>query len=183
MTNGRDTALMVGIFDDPRDIVRAAKMVRKSGWRKWDCHTPYAVHGLQAAMGETMSMIPFFVLFAGFVGAASAKLMQWWMSAWDFPLIIGGKPLFSIPAFVPITFEVFVLFGATTAFLCILAFCGLGHWHTPLYQAGVMEQVTSNRFAIVMELSDPDIDEARARKILEEAGCKLVIRVDGSDEA
>lgn len=173
---------MVGLFDEPEEIVRAAALVHESGWKRWDCHTPYAVHGLEEAMGEGMSMIPFFVLFAGFIGAALGKLMQWWMSAWNYPLIVGGKPLFSIPAFVPITFELFVLFGAITGFVCIIRYCRLGHWHTPLYQAGIMEQVTSNRFAMVMELGDEGFDAERAREILEKAECKEVVGVYGGGD-
>ena len=91
-----------GLFDDPNRLVEAAAKVRDAGWKQWDCHTPYPVHGLDRAMGLRPSPIPYICLAGGFAGAALAMWTQWWMSAVDYPVRIGGKPLFSWPAFTPI---------------------------------------------------------------------------------
>ncbi|MEW6074036.1 MAG: DUF3341 domain-containing protein [Planctomycetota bacterium] len=164
----------VGLFDDPQDLVRAAAAVRDAGFRKWDCHTPYPVHGLDRAMGIGSSPIPLICLSAGFVGLGAALLMQWWMSAVDYPVRIGGKPLFSWPAFVPIVFEVFVLFAALATMGSLVHFCRLGRWHSPLHDSGVMAEVTSHRFAVVLEVQDAQYTAERASTVLREAGCRNI---------
>jgi hypothetical protein len=156
--------------------------VRGAGWQRWDCHTPYPVHGLDAAMGVRESFIPFLTVSAGLFGVLFAKAMQWYMSDYDYPLMIGGKPLFSLPAFVPITFELFVLFGALTTFACILIFCRLGKWHSPLHDAGVMRDVTCNRFAIYLDATDSHFDKTETRRFLEEIGCEDIRTAECPDE-
>ena len=163
---------MVGLFDDATSLVRAAEKVRDKGYRKWDCHTPYPVHGLDRAMGLKTSPVPYITLTAGFIGVGVALLMQWWMSAVDYPVRIGGKPLFSWPAFVPITFELFVLFAACATMGSIFFFCKLFRWHSPLHDSGVMKDVTTTRFAVVLGADDPQYSEDRAKGLLEESGCE-----------
>lgn len=162
---------MAGLFDDPSALVKAAEKVRDAGYSKWDCHTPYPVHGLDRAMGLRRSPVPTLCLAAGFVGVGAALLMQWWMSAVDYPVRIGGKPLFSWPAFVPITFEMFVLFAALTCMASVILFCRLGRWHSPLHDSGIMPEVTSNRFAVVLCREDNKFSEKSASELLAGAGC------------
>ena len=180
------TVGVVGLFDDVDLLVGAAEKVRDAGYEKWDCHTPYPVHGLDAAMGLKPSPIPYVCLGAGFVGAGVAMLMQWWMSAVDYPVRIGGKPMFSWPAFVPVTFELFVLFAAIATFGGMIALCRLGRWHSPLHDSGVMAEVTSTRFAVVLGADDEKFDEEAAKQLLTDAGCEdvrpLVERIE-EDEA
>ncbi len=165
---------MIGLFDDPDELIAAAERVRDAGYRKWDCHTPYPVHGLDDAMGLKPSPMPYICLGAGAVGASAAMLMQWWMSAVDYPVRIGGKPLFSWPAFVPITFELFVLFAALATMGGMIALCKLGRWASPLHDNGVMQEVTTNRLGVVLDAADEAFTEAEARRMLEEAGCRDV---------
>lgn len=177
---------LVGLFDDPAMLVEAASAVRDAGFRKWDCHTPYPVHGLDGAMGIRRSPIPMICLGAGFVGAGAALLMQWWMSAVDYPVRIGGKPLYSWPAFVPIVFELFVLFAALATTGGVLFLCRLLRWHSPLRDSGLMHHVTSDRFAVVLEAGDERYTEQGARELLERAGCTeihpLLEDAEGTDE-
>ena len=107
---------MIGLFDDPDSLITAAEAARDAGYTKWDCHTPYPVHGLDDAMGLKPSPMPYITLIAGFIGAGLAMYMMYWMSAVDYPIRIGGKEYFSWPAFIPITFEGFVLFAAPATF-------------------------------------------------------------------
>jgi len=165
---------VVGLFDDTESLTHAAEAVRDAGYRKWDCHTPYPVHGLDRAMGIKASPIPTICLMAGFTGVGVALLMQWWMSAVDYPVRIGGKPLFSWPAFVPITFELFVLFAALATMGSILVFCRLGRWHSPLHDSGVMREVTGHRFAVVLGAEDPLFSENEATDLLQRTGCRDV---------
>jgi len=171
MSEKTKTVGTVGLFDEPNELVRAAAAVRDAGFSKWDCHTPYPVHGLDRAMGIKTSPIGIICLASGFVGIGVAVLMQWWMSAVDYPVRIGGKPMFSWPAFVPITFEMFVLFAALATMGSMLWFTKLGRWHSPLHDTGVMHEVTSNRFAVVLEAKDEKYSEEKATQLLTEAGC------------
>ena len=182
MVDSRKLVGMVGLYDDPDSLVHAASRVREIGFRKWDCHTPYPVHGLDGAMGIKSSPIPYFCLTAGFVGVGVALLMQWWMSAVDYPVRIGGKPLFSWPAFVPITFELFVLFAAIATFVSMLLFCRLGRWHSPLHDSGVMAEVVSHRFGVVLSAEDSLFSEETAEGLLKETGCKDIRPLYEADE-
>lgn len=162
----------VGVFEDSRALVKAAERVRLAGYQKWDCHTPYPVHGLDDAMGVKPSLIPAICLAAGFAGIGAALLMQWWMSAVDYPVRIGGKPLWSWPAFVPITFEFFVLFAALSTMGAMLFFCRLGTYHSRLHDSKVMDLATSDRFLIVIDGEDPQYTPERTRVLLEKSGCR-----------
>lgn len=174
MSDRRKTVGAVGLYDTPEDLLRAAEAVRDAGYRKWDCHTPYPVHGLDRAMGLRESPIPYLTLGAGFVGVAAALLLQWWMSVVDYPVRIGGKPLWSWPAFVPITFELFVLFAGLATMGSVFVFCRLGRWHSPLHDSGVMAEVTSHRYAVVLDEADELYSEEKARELLESTGCQDV---------
>lgn len=162
---------MIGFHDDPDGIIKAAETVRDEGYDKWDCHTPYPVHGLDDAMGLKDTPMAYICLISGGVGAGAAMLMQWWMSVVDYPVRIGGKPLFSWPAFVPITFEFFVLFAALATMGGLFVLCKLGRWHSPLHDSGVMEQVTSRRFGVVLDAEDEKFTEENAKALLAKAGC------------
>lgn len=174
MAESKQQAGLVGLFDNPDTLLQAARRVRDAGYRKWDCHTPYPVHGLDQAMGLAESPVPTICLTAGFLGVGAALLMQWWMDAVDYPIRIGGKPLFSWPAFVPITFELFVLFAALATMASILIFGKLGRWHSPLHDSDVMREITSDRFALVLDGSDPRYAADDATSLLADAGCQDV---------
>ncbi len=171
---GRSKVGLIGLFDTAEQLLTAAREVRDAGYRQWDCHTPYPVHGLDAAMGLRESPIPYFTIGAGFVGGAVAMLMQWWMNAVSYPLHVGGKPLFTWPAFVPITFELFVLFAALTTTVALVVACKLWRWHHPLHDSGVMAEVTTTRFALVLMAADPKFDWETAETLLTTQGCQDV---------
>ena len=125
-------------------------------------------------MGVKESRLAFYALCAGGAGAVLALLMQWWMSAVDYPVRVGGKPFFSWPAFVPVTFEVFVLFSAlATAALGVLM-CGLLRWHSPLHDTGVAADLAGRRFGLVVMADDPLFRDGQVRKLLERADCRDV---------
>ncbi len=174
MSESKKLVGVIGLFDDPDSLITAAETVRDAGYRRWDCHTPYPVHGLDDAMGLKPSPMSYICLGAGALGASAAMLMQWWMSAVDYPVRIGGKPMFSWPAFIPITFELFVLFAALATMGGIVVLCRLGKWHSPLHDSGVMVDVTSRRYAVVLSERDELFSEAAATKLLAEAGCNDV---------
>ena len=162
---------VIGLYDDPDSLISAAETVRDAGYKNWDCHTPYPVHGLDDAMGLKPSPMPYITLGMGAVGVGLAVLMQWWMSAVDYPVRIGGKEYFSWPAFIPITFEVFTLLAAISTFVGMFILCKLGRWHSPLHDSGVMVEVTTSRHGVVLGSDDALFSEESARALLEGTGC------------
>ncbi|UCE61308.1 MAG: DUF3341 domain-containing protein [Phycisphaerales bacterium] len=169
-----NTVGMVGLFDDPDALIRAAERVRDEGFTRWDCHTPFPVHGLDRAMGLKSSPVPTLALAAGFVGLLTAVALTGGLNVIDYPIRIAGKPIFSWQAFVPIYFELFVLFAALTLMASLFLFCGLGRWHSPLHDSDIMKHVTGHRFAIVLEATDRCYSEQNVRALLEETGCRDV---------
>ena len=92
-------------FETAGELLSAAEKVRDAGFKNWDCFTPFPVHGLDDAMGMGPTKLPLLVLVGGASGAFLGMLMQWWMNTIDYPLIISGKPMWSIPANIPVGFE------------------------------------------------------------------------------
>ncbi len=157
-------------FDNVDALVAAAGRVRDAEYTNWDVHSPFPVHGLDDAMGIRATMLPYIVFMAGAAGAAGALLLQWWTNAFDYPLIISGKPLFSLPANIPVTFELTILLGAITAFVGMLALNGLPQLYHPVFCSKRFRRVTTDRFFIAIEASDPAFDEEQTRAFLGSLG-------------
>jgi hypothetical protein len=166
-------------FASPQDLVRAAARVRDAGYTKWDAHTPFPVHGLDGAMGIRTTRLPFFVLAAGVVGTASGLLMQWWMNAIDYPLIISGKPFNSLPADIPVTFELTVLLASLTAFIGMLVLNALPRFHHPLFRNVAFRRATTDAFFLAIEATDPRFDLERTEQLLVLEHATRVFPVEG----
>ncbi len=164
-------------FTDQQGLLEAAQGVREAGLRRTDCFSPYPVHGMERALGIRNTPLPWLVLFAGFAGCVVALLMQWWTNAVDYPFLISGKPLFSLPANIPVTFELIVLFSAFTAFFAVLALNGLPRFHNPLFQHERFRRASSDRFFILVEASDPQFDAIRLRELFQSHGAVSVEQV------
>lgn len=162
-----------GLFDTPDSITHAAEEAVKEGYTKFDVNTPYPVHGMESAMKLKPSLIGLVTLFVGLSGAAFAFMFMYWVSVVDYPLIIGGKPFFSWPAFIPVTFEVTVLSAAvgTVAVLIALFFKFPNNAH-PLHDTNYMKHVSSDRFGLNVTAIDPLFDESKVRDFLSRAGAK-----------
>ncbi len=179
-TGGETTKQLYGLlaeFEDVNDFALAAERVRDAGYGKWDCHSPFPVHGLDGAMGIRSTILPYLVFGAAVTGAGLAMLMQWWMNAVDYPIIISGKPLFSIPANIPVTFELTILFGALTAFVGMLALNGLPQPYHPLFASERFRRATQDRFFIAIEAGDPKFDLEQTRALLTSLGSEVVEEV------
>ena len=157
-------------YESAAALYRACEEVRDAGYTRWDAHTPYPVHGLERAMGLPASRLPWIVLIMGLAGAASAMALQWWVHTQAYPLVISGKPLFSWQAFVPVTFEVGVLFGALGAVLGMLAMNRLPMHHHPLFDVGRFERASDDRFFITIEAWDRRFDARATKGLLESTG-------------
>ena len=138
--------IVVGIFEGPEDLLRAANQAREKGYKNLDAYTPYPLHGLKEALGLKFSWVPYATLVAGFSGAGLIYLFMYWVSVINWPVNVGGKPLHSWPAFIPITFEGGVLLGGVTTFLALLIACGL-----PKFKPVIIDpNLTNDRFALVI---------------------------------
>src|SRR5512140_1072741 len=147
--------LFVGVFERGDDVVKAVTESRRRGFKVVDVYAPYAVHGLEEAMGLAPSRIPWIVFVIGLIGAGLKVWFEFWTTAVDWPLNVGGKPYNSLPAFVPVTFEVMVLFAATGAVLSFLIVCRL---YPGKRSRLPVRGVTDDRFALVLEESDSTFD-------------------------
>ena len=169
---------IIAEFGTPSDLYQACERVRDAGFTRWDAHTPFPVHGLEKAMGLRRSPLPWIILVAGLTGAGLGFLLQVWVHASAAPLVISGKPFFSWPAFIPITFELGVLFAAFGAVLGMLGLNGLPMHHHPLFRSRVFERVTDDAFIISIESWDPRFDSTGTQKLLESLGARSVELVE-----
>lgn len=158
---------VIAEFDNPDDVLKAAKAAYSEGYRKLDAYTPFPVHGLSEAIGYTETWVPFCTLVAGLTGASLAFFMQWFACVVHYPYDIAGRPNFSWPAFIPVTFEGMVLFAAFTAGISMLLFNGLPRPHHPVMNAKNFERATSDRFFLCIEAVDVRYDGERTRGFLE----------------
>ena len=169
---------LIAEFETPAEILKAAEQVRDAGFKWWDCCTPFPVHGLDKAMGIRPTILPIAVFFAGITGTAVAFALQGFTNATDwsiwallwvtgYPYLISGKPLMSLPAFIPVMFELTVLFSALGCVSMLFGFSGLPRLHHPLFRSRRFRRATDDRFFIVIEARDPRFFKARTQEFLE----------------
>lgn len=158
---------LVASFDKVDEFLAAVNTVREAGFSKWDTHTPFVVHGLDAAMGIKPTRLPFLVFGAGLTGCAAGIGLQWFTNAFDYPFLISGKPIFSLPANIPVAFEMTILFAAITAMVGMLALNGLPRLYHPLHRSRLMKRATDDRFLISIEVADPNYDPVTTLELLE----------------
>src|SRR6188768_830739 len=154
-------------YDTPDQLVSAAKKVRDAGFEKWDTYSPFPVHGIDAAMGIKMTILPWLTLGAGITGLITAITLQWWTNAFDYPWLISGKPIWSIPANVPIMFELTVLLSAITTLVGMLMLNGLPHPSHPLDHVKRFSRVTNDKFFLLIQAADPKFDEQESRQLID----------------
>lgn len=164
---------VVGLWSDDHELIAAANKVREAGYKKFDAITPFPVHGLEEAIGIQRSMIPWVTFFAGSLGLAAGLGLQYYTSAIDWALNVGGKPFFSGPAFMPVTFELTILFAALATVGAMFALTKLPKVDPPI----IDPDLTSHKFAIFIPDNDVNYDAARAEQLLKSLGAEDVRRV------
>ncbi|MEQ8789310.1 MAG: DUF3341 domain-containing protein [Pirellulaceae bacterium] len=153
-------------YDSPASLIAAARSMREAGYRRFECYSPFPVHGLPEAIGFRSSRLPTLVLLGGIVGCVVGYGFQYWVSAIAYPLNIGGRPLNSWPSFVPVMFEMTVLVAALAAVLGMLALNGLPRPHHPLFGVESFARATRDGFFLCVLADDPQFDKDAVREIL-----------------
>jgi Protein of unknown function (DUF3341) len=154
-------------FDTVDALLHASEKVRDAGYTNWDTHTPFPVHGLNEAMGIKPTRLQWVVLMSGATGLTTAVLLQWWMNVYDYPYIVSGKPFFSIPANVPIWFELTVLFSGLACFFGMLAFNKLPQFSHPVFSSTAFERATNDKFFISILADDRKFNLAKTSLFLQ----------------
>jgi hypothetical protein len=170
---------VMGEFSDPHDLVDAGRKIREMGYTKLDALSPFPVHGIDDAIGIPYSKLGWIVICVGLLGTLSAQLLIWWCGAVNFPLVIGGKPLFDVTFSIPITFELTVLFSAFAAFLGMWALNGLPRLYHPALNYRNANRISDDRFVLVIEANDPQFDAHRTAEHLRSVGADTVEVVEG----
>ena len=159
--------VLIGVFESEEETLAAVRAARHEGYRIVDVYAPYAVHGMEEAMGLGPSRIPWVVFALAVLGVGFKVWFEFWTTAVDWPLNVGGKPWNSLPAFVPVTFEVMVLFAAVGAVVSFLVVCKLFPGKRAVLP---VPGVTDNRFALVVEQTDSTFDPARVGAMFRSRG-------------
>ncbi|MGB0954029.1 MAG: quinol:electron acceptor oxidoreductase subunit ActD [Planctomycetota bacterium] len=183
MTSDKKLYGVLGQYEDVTTLYRAAEKVRDAGYKDWDCHTPFPVHGLDDAMGIKFTRLPWVVLAMGLTGLFLGGLLQWWTNAVDYTYDISGKPVWSLPANIPVIFEVTVLFSAFTTFFTMWIFNGLPRWYHPLLRNERFARATDDKFFIAIHADDKNFDQGRATSLLEGAGATAIEEVHEANES
>lgn len=165
---------MMAEFTDSSTLLHAAEHLRDAGYTKVEAYTPIPVHGLDAAIGHKPSRLPWLVLAGGLTGSSGLFAFMTWVNLVDYPMNIGGRPHFSWPAFIPITFEGMVLFSAFAAVFGLFLISGLPRHYHPVFNAPGFERATTDGFFLCIETSDPLYDAAKAKSILTGLGATAV---------
>ena len=154
-------------FEDPNALVAAAHRARLEGYRRMDAYSPFPIEELHEALGLPPTRLPLIVLVGGLVGAVAGYALQYWVSVIENPLNVGGKPLHSWAAFIPITFETTILVAALAAVLGMLALNGLPMPYHPVFNVSRFALASRNRFFICIEARDPRFDLEATRHFLQ----------------
>ncbi len=165
-------------FKTPGELLQAARRARENGYTAMDAYSPFPIEGLHEALGHRDTRLPLAVLIGGIVGGAGGFLMQEYAAVIGYPLNVGGRPLNSWPAFIPITFELTILLAGLTAAIAMIVLNGLPQPYHPVFTVPGFERAMSDRFFLCLEASGPGFDPQAARRFLEGLRPERVVSVD-----
>lgn len=172
--NDREIHGVMAEFSSSADVYHAAETVRDAGYRKWDAFSPFPIHGMEEAMGIKRTILPLVVGGAAITGVSFALFLQWYVTAFDYQLVVQGKNWNSWEPWVPVLFELGVLFSAFASLFGMLALNALPRWHHPLMTKERFLKVGDDKFVICIEAKDPKFDQHRTPELLKQAGAAHV---------
>jgi hypothetical protein len=161
---------LVAEFVDEHGLLEAARQAYATGYRRMDAYSPIPVEGLSEVIGFRKSRIPLLMLMAGVAGLVGGLALQYWVMVINYPVNIGGKPLNSLPMWVPITFETTILLAALTGVVAMIVLNGLPAPYHPLFNVAAFARASQDRFFLAIESTDPRFDPVKTRRFLEELG-------------
>jgi hypothetical protein len=165
-------------FENPEDLLAAAHRAREEGYRRMDAFTPFPVHGLAEAIGFHRTGVPLVVLIGGIIGCVGGFLLQYYISVIAYPLNVGGRPLNSWPAFLPVTFEMAVLVAALSAVVGMLVLNGLPMPYHPVFNVPRFRLATRSEFFLCIEATDAKFDREATKRFLESLDPRGVYEVE-----
>jgi len=165
---------IAAIFLTEHQVLSAAAKVRDMGFKKFDAITPYPVHGMEEASGIQRSWIPWVTFFAGLVGLSFGLWFTWWTSAVNWAINVGGKPFWSLPAFIPICFELTILFAALCSVAALFYAAGLPKIDPPI----IDKDLTSHKFAIFIPSTDTGYDEQKVKDMFRALGAAEIKKAE-----
>ena len=164
-------------FENTEDLLSAVRQAREAGYRGLDAFTPFPVEGLAEAIGFHKTGVPLICLIGGLTGCFGGFFLQWWPNVIGYPLNIGGKPLNSWPAFIPITFELTILCAGLATVFGMLALNGLPTPYHPVFNVPRFEMATRNRFFLCVKADDPMFDVQKTREFLQTLKAREVMEI------
>ena len=192
MATSTDSPLwgLLAEYPDADALRAAARRVRDAGYQRWDCYTPFPVHGLDEAMGVRPTLLPWLVFGAGLAGCAAAVAMQRYCNAPQtataeagvlagYPLVFSGKPYWSLPANVPIIFELSVLLASLMSFFGLWALTGLPRLYFPAFASRRFRKVSDDGVFIIIEVKDKKFDRTGTEELIRSTGCVEMEEVEG----
>ena len=157
---------LVAEFLEPEEVVAAAEKVYDAGYRKIDAYSPFPVHGLSDAIGFKDILLPWLIFIGGCTGALTGISLEYYTSVIDYPMNVGGRPLFSWPSFIPVIFELTILFSALTAVFGMIILNGLPRPYHSIFNTPDFERASQDRFFLCIEAADPRFDLRETEKFL-----------------
>ena len=177
-TKGDEFYGLMAQFDSPSAIVAAARRTYEVGYRRINAYSPFPIEGLSEAIGYHRDYVALCTLICGILGALGGFSLQYWTAAIAYPLNVGGRPLLSLPAFIPVTFECTILLGSFGAFIGNLLMNRLPQPYHPAFNAPNFARASQDRFFLCVNSDDPMYDERRTRAFLEGLGAIEVSNVE-----
>jgi len=168
---------LIAEFDDPNSLVLAAHRAHDEGYRRMDAYSPFPIEELHEALHMHDMRLPFIVLIGGLVGGIGGYVLQWWTSAVNYAVNVGGKPFHSWPAFIPITFECTILGASLSAVFGMLALNGLPQPYHPVFNVPRFALASRNQFFLCIESKDPKFELEKTRRFLDSLGPREVTTV------
>lgn len=165
---------IAGIFTDEHKVVEAARKAREMGFQQFEAISPYPIHGMEEACGIKRSGIPYVTFGMGLFGMFAGLGLTWWTSAVNWPINVGGKPPFSLPAFIPIIFELTVLFAALSSVVALFVKAGMPRVNPP----NIDPDLTCHKFAIFIPSDDRNYDEGKIETMFKSHGAESVKKTE-----
>jgi hypothetical protein len=168
---------VIGEFEHAEELINAARKIREAGYHHFEAYSPFPLEGLNEAMALGRNKVPLVTLIGGLCGGLGGFGFQYWVNVFAYPINIAGRPLNSWPAFIPVTFELTILFASLSAVFGMLALNGLPQPHHPIFNAHRFSHATTDRFFVCIEARDKKFDLAESARLLQSLNAHHVSEV------